>query len=105
LIGIVAGAVGTRIHAPLTWWRRRSPKTIHHLSKTWPWTLVLLIAWVPGSWVMGYFFGERMLSFGGVLFLFFDVALPLLIVFGALAHNVQRMTHPTRPNSSKGKRI
>jgi hypothetical protein len=32
-IGIIAGVAGTRIHAPLTWWRKRSPKTIHLLRR------------------------------------------------------------------------
>jgi hypothetical protein len=88
-IGIFAGVAGTRIHAPPTWWRRRSPKTILRLSQLWPWTIILLVAWIPGSWILGYFLGDLMLSLGIVFFLCFDLLLPLLIVFSALARDIQ----------------
>ena len=91
-IGIFAGVAGTHIHAPLTWWRRRSPKTISLVSRLWPWTLILLIVWIPGSWILGHFFGEMMLSMGFIYFLCFDLVLPILIVVSALAYDVQ--SHP-----------
>jgi hypothetical protein len=89
LIGMIAGAAGTRIHAPLTWWRKRSPKTITFLTRLWPLVLIILIAWFPGSWILGYFFGEMMLSLGGFLFFCFDIVLPILIVLSALVNDTQ----------------
>jgi len=89
LIGIISGAAGTRIHTPLTWWRERSPKTITLLSKLWPWFLILLIVWFPGSWIVGYFFNPVILNLGFVFFLCFDIGLPLLIVFSGVAYDIQ----------------
>jgi hypothetical protein len=88
-IGIVAGVTSTRIQAPLTWWRRRSPKTIQLLSRLWPWTVILLVVWFPGSWVLGYFFGQLMVDIGPILFIFFDIVLPILIVMTAVANDLQ----------------
>jgi hypothetical protein len=92
IIGIIAGVAGTRIHAPLSWWRRRSPKTIHLLSQLWPWILILLIAWIPGSWILGHFWGEVLLSMGFLLFLCFDLVLPILMIVSALAQDIERST-------------
>ena len=49
----------------------------------WPWPLILMTlwlpgSWLPGSWLLGHFFGPAMLSAGGLLFLIFDVGLPVL---------------------------
>jgi len=48
------------------------------VSALWPWPLVLMALWLPGSWLLGYFFGAAMLSAGGLLFLIFDIGLPVL---------------------------
>lgn len=48
------------------------------LTALWPWPLVLMALWLPGSWLLGYFFGAAMLSVGGLLFLVFDIGLPVL---------------------------
>jgi hypothetical protein len=89
-IGIIAGVAGTRIHAPLTWWAKRSSKTIHLLSSLWPWVLITLVAWIPGSWIMGYFFSQTMLNIGFVLFLCFDICLPVLIVSSGFAKDIAK---------------
>jgi hypothetical protein len=88
-IGIIAGVAGTRIHAPLTWWRRFSPSVLNFLSQLWPWVLIILVAWFPASWILGYFFGEVMLALGILLFLGFDLMLPMLIIFCAFARDIQ----------------
>lgn len=59
-VGVVAGAVGSRINARLTWWRPRSPTILNLLSKMWPWTLIILVVCLPGSWITGYLFGHWM---------------------------------------------
>ena len=73
-IGMVAAAAGSRLGAPVrsggTGWRI--------LSALWPWPLALMALWLPGSWLLGHFFGTAMLAAGGLLFLVFDVGLPTL---------------------------
>lgn len=48
------------------------------LPTLWHWPLVLMALWLPGSWLLGHFFGAAMLSASGLLFLVFDLGLPLL---------------------------
>jgi len=48
------------------------------LTTLWPWPLVLMALWLSGSWLLGHFFGAAMLSASGLLFLVFDLGLPLL---------------------------
>jgi len=39
---IPAWAVATRIHKPLTWWRRVVPADLRHgLARAWPWLLII----------------------------------------------------------------
>jgi hypothetical protein len=65
LIGIIAGAIGTRIHVP--------PPPAHPsngprvLGALWPWSLALYVAWVLGQWVIGYFFNDWLLAHGYVV--------------------------------------
>ncbi len=61
VFGIILGAVGTRIHAPLTWWRAHLPAgLLQFLAKLWPWSFGAgLIAWLsmfPGLILLAYFF-------------------------------------------------
>lgn len=56
------------------------------LSALWPWSLVLLAAWFPGSWLLGHFFSETMLMVGGISFFVFDVGLPVLAVLSGYSH-------------------
>jgi len=88
LIGIIAGVAGTRIHAPLIWWRERPKKFLKFLGKLWAWTLVILIAWFPGSWIIGDFFNQILLNISFALFFCFDIGLPLLIVFSGFARDI-----------------
>jgi protein-S-isoprenylcysteine O-methyltransferase Ste14 len=73
-IGIVAAVTASRLDAPVraggTGWRV--------VSALWPWPLALMALWLPGSWLLGYFFGAAMLSASGLLFLVFDIGLPVL---------------------------
>lgn len=62
LIGIIIGAAGTRINAPLPWWRKRlSVNTRRLLSKLWPWSLIAsLLSYFymfPVSIILWHFFG------------------------------------------------
>lgn len=55
------------------------------LAAVWPWPLVLMALWLPGSWLLGYFFNPVILSASGLLFFVFDIGLPALAAASALA--------------------
>jgi hypothetical protein len=82
-IGLVAAATASRLNTPFgpggAGWRI--------FSGLWPWPLALMAIWLPGSWLLGYFFGEAMLAAGGLLLLCFDIALPLLAAISAFAQD------------------
>lgn len=73
-IGLVAAITASRQGAPV----KRGGAAWRIIAVLWPWPLVLMALWLPGSWVLGYFFGAAMLSAGGWLFLVFDIGLPVL---------------------------
>ena len=86
LIGIVAGAVGTRINVPVT---RQPSRLTGLLAKLWPWSLIAFLAWTLGQFAIGHFFNEWLLNSGFLV--------PLLIVgligaaiVSAFARDVQR---------------
>jgi hypothetical protein len=84
-IWIFAGIAGSRIHNSLTWWQEHWM----FLSKLWPWALILMMVWFPGSWVLGHFFGSFLLQIDIFLFFTFDIALPLLIVFSGFSNDAK----------------
>ena len=91
-IGIVAGAAGATIGAPLSWWRTRVPgPTLRLLSALWPWTLVILLFWFPGAWIAGRLVAPAMLRLSGLLFFVFDLGLPFLTPLTALAHDARSL--------------
>lgn len=62
LLGVLVGAVGTRIGAPLTWWRNHlSAGSRRFLSRLWPWALgVSVVVWLsllPGVVLLDWFVG------------------------------------------------
>jgi hypothetical protein len=87
IIGMIIGALATRINAPLTLWRA-------HLSigTLWPWSFVAcLIAWLflfPGINILGYFFAvnDPNLTVSLISFAFGSL---LLTVFTGFAHDSQ----------------
>jgi hypothetical protein len=84
-IGLVAAAAGSLGRSPA-----RLPR-LAFLAALWPWPLVLLALWLPGSWLLGHFFGPAMLSVGGLLFLVFDIGLPVLAAASAIARNFREV--------------
>ena len=87
-IGLIAGAVGTRIHAPLVWWRKLPSSLLNILAKFWPWVVIVLVLWFSMSWLLGYTFNQAMLALSGLLFILVDIGLPLLIVFSGIAYDI-----------------
>ena len=80
LIGIVGGAVGTRINRrPAPAWAHAPGALTRMMSRLWPWTLIVLAAWLLGQWLVGYFFNDFLMGSG-----FF---IPILVI-GLLALSV-----------------
>lgn len=59
------------------------------LAKLWPWPLVIVLAWLPAGWVLGYFFDEAMLAASSALFVLCDILLPMLALWSGLARDRQ----------------
>lgn len=98
LIGVIAGGAGATIGAPLRWWRTRVPTlTLRLLAALWPGTLVVLLAWFPGAWLLGGIFPSGMARLSSLLFFVFDLGLPLLTPLTALAHDAHGLGPPTGP--------
>jgi hypothetical protein len=99
LLGIIIGIIGTRIHAPLSWWRAHLPVGVRRfLGKAWPWCFISCgIAWLvlfPGFLLLGRFFGADSASpASSTLLPAFILAafglLPLTALTG-FAHDIQR---------------
>lgn len=66
---------------------RGKPTTRVFPTGLWPWPLVLLMVWFPASWIAGFFFGEAMLAAGPVLFVVFDILLPVLVLWTGQAQD------------------
>ena len=93
LLGIIIGAVGTRINAPLTWWRAHlSVGFRNFLKKLWPWSYTAcIIAWLSallGPGLLGYFFGVNNPALI-LLILFLALGFLLLTVFTGFAYDVR----------------
>jgi MFS family permease len=101
-LGITAGVAGTRIYEPFTWWRAHlSVHARSFLAALWPWSLIAFVVWFPGEWILGYFFNEYLLNL--TLFtMFFSLALMLLTVLTAFAHDIQRQTDSYQVPSMSG---
>ncbi len=95
ILGIITGALGTRIAAPLTWWRSHLPVRLRHsLGTAWPRSFIAcLMAWLclfPGVNLLGYFFGVNNPNLTFILILFALGSLLLTTVTG-FAHDSQRL--------------
>lgn len=101
-ISIIAGVAGTRINAPVNWRARLSGSLMSFLAKLWPWTLVTMVVWLPGGWILGHFFNQTMVNLSFILFLFFDLGLPLLTVFAGLVYDVQKQANSQQTRSLNG---
>ena len=94
ILGIIIGALGTRITAPLTWWRSHLPVRLRHfLGTAWSWSYVAcLMAWLllfPGINLLGYFFGVNNPNLTVILILFAFGSI-LLTTLTGFAYDSQR---------------
>jgi hypothetical protein len=94
LMGIIIGVVGTRINAPLTWWRTRlSVGWRGFLGKLWAGSFIAcIIGWLlmfPGLAAFGYFFGVNDPNLILILLLL-DISTLLLTIFTGFAYDSRR---------------
>lgn len=85
-IGVIAAVAASRLAAPA------GPvgPVRRGVSALWPWPLVVMGFWFPASWLLGYFFAEGMLAASGILFIVFDLGMPVLAATSALARPERR---------------
>jgi hypothetical protein len=89
LYGVLAGIAGTRIDAPLTWWRAHLPAGLSRmLVRLWPWVLIAYLGWLAASWLIGTFFAELMLRLTIAVTAITPLVL-VLILLAAFAHDIQ----------------
>ena len=80
LIGIVGGAVGTRIDRQL----KPPGRAAGFFAALWPWTMIVFSVWLLAQWIVGYFFNDFILnSIWGILLI--PVLIILLIVLSPIA--------------------
>lgn len=80
-IGLVAAVTAGALRAPV----KPDGAVWRILAALWPWPLLLMTAWLPGSWLLGHFFGPAMVALSGPLFIVFDVGMPVLATFSGFA--------------------
>jgi hypothetical protein len=95
LIGIIVGAVATRINKPLRMWRRLLPDGVRPmLSRIWPWTLAASVLGFftvfPGLILLGHFFGYDNADIVPALTLFNFLMLLATIICGYARDLLQR---------------
>ena len=94
LIGIVAGAVGTRVGRRSASSSTRRPGALVRIaSRLWPWTLVVLAGWLLGQWLVGLFFNDLLMGSGFAVPIFI-IGLLVLSPLTAMAHDRVRAEPP-----------
>jgi hypothetical protein len=96
IMGIIIGVLGTRINAPLTWWRTHLSVGVQHfLEKVWSWSFVTcIIGWLllfPGINILGYFFGVNNPNLT-IVFILFALGSFLLTIVSGFAYDIQTQT-------------
>ena len=87
LIGVTAGAVGTRISRGTDRGRTGRPGVFVRItSHLWPWTLIILAVWLLGQWLVGTFFNDFLME-GGFVFPILIIGLLVLSVLSSIAHD------------------
>jgi hypothetical protein len=83
LLGMVAGVAGTKIQAPLTWWRAHLSLTARRvLASLWVWTLVAFLLWFPVEWGIAFLSNDLMLRLGPMMTAILPLLLLVLLVTG-----------------------
>jgi membrane glycosyltransferase len=97
---IIAGAVATRIHAPLTWWRTHlSTHLWHVLATLWPWSLIAFFFLGSVDLEIAVFGNNPNLLNALAPFL---MGLLLLTIVAAFAHDIQRQSDSRQSPAMSG---
>lgn len=89
LFGLLAAAAGTRIHAPLAWWRAHlSPTALSILATLWPWLMVVFLLWFPVEGAIAYISNEAMLRLAPMATAILP-GLLLLVLLTGFAHDLR----------------
>lgn len=98
VFGLLVSAGASRIHSPLTWWRKYLPtRGQHFLGSLWPWSFgACLLAWflmIPGVPLLNYYFG---ISSDSLIFLILAGMFGFLILsaIAGFARDSRRMDGP-----------
>jgi hypothetical protein len=90
LIGIIAGALGTRINKSLNPEGSRLPGGLSRfLAVLWPWSLALYVLWVLGQWIIGHLYNDWLLA-NGYIIIAMVLGTLLLTFVTTYAHDLQR---------------
>jgi hypothetical protein len=84
VIGMVAGAIATRINAPVT---RQPTRLTRFLARLWPWSLVVFFVWVFGQFIIGSLFNDFLMR-SGFFAPFLIIGLMILAIASAFAHDI-----------------
>lgn len=95
-IGLVAAIANLGLHRPF------SRPRFSSLALIWPWPLIVMALWLPGSWLLGTYFGGAMLSASGLLFFIFDITLPGLAAISAYLARRDLMTIDLKKLAKRG---
>jgi len=88
VIGIIAGVIGSRIHAPLT---RQPGRVLRFLVRLWPWPLIAFFVWAFGQFLVGQYF-NAFLQKSSFLSPLLIVGLLVLSISSAYAYDVRAGT-------------
>ena len=87
LIGVIGGAAGMKINKPLG---KVPGRLTRFAARLWPWPLALLMVWLLGQFVVGYFANELLASLMGFGLLLILTLLPLSVYSAYAADAVRR---------------
>lgn len=99
ILGLILGAAGTRINAPLTWWRSHlSAGSRHLLAELWPWSLAAgFAAWLlvmPGTIILDRVVGAPNPDLLVPVLTFSALGLLLLTIFTGFARDLRNRNDP-----------
>jgi len=56
------------------------------IATIWPWPVLLMVLWMPGSWLLGHFYSQFMLELSSLSFVLFDLGMPVLTLLSAYGY-------------------
>lgn len=91
LIGLIGGAVGTRINASLTWWRTHLTGPLRRgLAALWPWVALVFFAGLFGQVLLGFVANDWLMT-NAVLIPVFILLVMAVSVLAAFAHDTRQL--------------